>query len=232
MITRNQILTIATAFIFISSSILIYLNDDEDSLLTNYQSYFYPDLFDRHKLEWDMNGTHSYLLKEGPYESLEVQEAFINVDTSSVWETGPSDAVVHLSYWLPSNTLNAEKVPVIAIVSPYFDYGGPDGDASTPTNIVGAARGEFIFENFVPWGYAFAQVAVFGTEESTGCFDYRGHGEQLGIDAAVTWLGEQEWSNGNVGLYGKSYEGATQWEAALAGNPYLCLLYTSPSPRD
>ena len=51
MITRNQILTIATAFIFISSSILIYLNDDEDSLLTNNQSYFYPDLFDRHKLE-------------------------------------------------------------------------------------------------------------------------------------------------------------------------------------
>ena len=44
-----------------------------------------------------MNGTHSYVLEEGPYESLEVQEAFINVDTSAVWETGPSDAVVHLS---------------------------------------------------------------------------------------------------------------------------------------
>ena len=36
---------------------------------------------------------------------------------------------------------------------------------------------EFIFENFVPHGYAFAQVAVFGTEESSGCFDYRGAGE-------------------------------------------------------
>ena len=97
-----------------------------------------------------MSGTHSYLLKEGPYESLEVQEAFINVDTSSVWETGPSDAVVHLSYWLPSNTLDAEKVPVIAIVSPYFDYGGPDGDASTPTNIVGAARGELSLKTLFP----------------------------------------------------------------------------------
>ena len=114
-------------------------------------SSYYPDIEDRHKLEWNMNGTHSYILNKGPYESLEVQEVFINVDTSSVWETGPSDAVVHLSYWLPSNTMNAEKVPVIAIVSPYFDYGGSDGSASTPTNIVGAARGEFIYENFIPW---------------------------------------------------------------------------------
>jgi len=86
---------------------------------------------------------------------------------------------------------------------------------------VGAGRGEFIFENFVPHGYAFAQVAVFGTEESSGCFDYRGAGEGLGIHSAVEWLGEQDWSNGNVGLYGKSYEGATQWEAAAMGSQYL-----------
>ncbi|MFL2941728.1 MAG: CocE/NonD family hydrolase [Candidatus Poseidoniales archaeon] len=221
MDSRDQVFTLGIALIFLSSSVLVYFTDDVEEGLINNQSYFYPDLFDRHELEWNMSGTHSYLLEKGPYSSLEVQEAFIDVDTSSVWETGPSNAIVHLSYWLPSNTEAGDKVPVIAIVSPYFDYGGPDGGASTPTNVVGAARGEFIFENFVPWGYAFAQVAVFGTEESTGCFDYRGHGEQLGIDAAVTWLGEQNWSNGNVGLYGKSYEGATQWEAALAGNPYL-----------
>ena len=81
--------------------------------------------------------------------------------------------------------------------------------------------GEFIFQNFVPHGYALAQVAVFGTEESSGCFDYRGAGEGLGIHLAVEWLGSQPWSNGNVGLYGKSYEGATQWEAAVHGSPYL-----------
>ena len=31
-----------------------------------------------------------------------------------------------------------------------------------------AGRGEFIFDNFIPHGYAFAQVSVFGTEESSG----------------------------------------------------------------
>ena len=137
-----------------------------------------------------------------------------------MWETGPSSAEVHLSYWLPSNTADGDKVPVIAVISPYFSYGSP-GDESTPTNIIGGGRGEFIFENFVPHGYAFAQVAVFGTEQSSGCFDYRGAGEGLGIHSAVEWLGQQDWSNGNVGLYGKSYEGATQWEAAAMGSQYL-----------
>ena len=64
-------------------------------------------------------------------------------------------------------------------------------------------------------------MSVFGTEMSSGCFDYRGAGEGLGIHEAVEWLGSQEWSNGNVGLYGKSYEGATQWEAAAMGSEYL-----------
>ena len=180
----------------------------------------YPSIWDRHKLEWQTNHTHSFLLEPGPYYALEVEEAFIEVDTSEVWETGPSVSSVHLSYWLPSNTIDDQKVPVIAVISPYFSYGQP-GDESGATNVVGSGRGEFIFDNFIPHGYAFAQVSVFGTELSTGCFDYRGLGEGLGIHHAVEWLGSQEWSNGNVGLYGKSYEGATQWEAAAMGSEFL-----------
>ena len=180
----------------------------------------YPSIWERGDLEWDTSGSFSRVLETGPYYALDVQEAMIEVDTSSVWETGPSSAEVHLSYWLPSNTEDGDRVPVIAVISPYFSYGSP-GDESTPTSIVGAGRGQFIFENFVTHGYAFAQVAVFGTEQSSGCFDYRGAGEGLGIHSAVEWLGEQDWSNGNVGLYGKSYEGATQWEAAAMGSEYL-----------
>ena len=180
----------------------------------------YPSLNERYNLDFQDNHTFSYVLQKGSHFSLEVQEVFIEVDTSDIWETGPDTSTVHLSYWLPNNTLEGEKVPVIAIISPYFSY-GLQGDESTPTNIVSAGRGEFIFENFVPHGYAFAQVSVFGTELSSGCFDYRGAGEGLGIHHAVEWLGMQNWSNGNVGLYGKSYEGATQWEAAALASPYL-----------
>ena len=183
----------------------------------------YPDVWDRHQLDWNWTDSYSYVLEPGPYTALDVQEATFEVDTSDVWETGPATSNVHLSYWLPSNTETGEQVPVIAVVSPYFSYGQP-GDESGATNVVGAGRGEFIYDNYIPHGYAFAQVSVFGTEESSGCFDYRGEGEGWGIHNAVEWLGQQEWSNGKVGLYGKSYEGATQWEAAVHGSEHLATI--------
>ena len=187
------------------------------------ESTMYPNVWDRHQLDWNWTDSYSYVLEPGPYTALDVQEATFEVDTSAVWETGPATSNVHLSYWLPSNTEMGEQVPVIAVVSPYFSFGQP-GDESGATNVVGAGRGEFIYDNYVPHGYAFAQVSVFGTEESSGCFDYRGEGEGWGIHQAVEWLGKQNWSNGKVGLYGKSYEGATQWEAAVHGSEHLATI--------
>ena len=218
MANRLHALSIALIFILVSMSGCIFSSNSNVDTVSEEMSY--PSIYDRHDLTWQDNHTFSYTLEQGPYYALDVQEAFIEVDTSEIWETGPDTSEVHLSYWLPSNTLEGEQVPVIAVISPYFSYGA-QGDESTPTNIVSAGRGEFIFENFVPHGYAFAQVAVFGTELSSGCFDYRGAGEGLGIHNAVEWLGSQNWSNGHVGLYGKSYEGATQWEAAALGSEYL-----------
>ena len=135
------------------------------------------------------------VLEQGPYSALDVQEAFIEVDTSDIWETGPPTSNTHLSYWLPNNTLTGEKVPVIAIISPYYSY-GQLGSESGATNVVAAGRGEFIFDNYVHLMGMHYQVSVFGTEESSGCFDYRGAGEGLGIHSAVEWLGQQNWSNG------------------------------------
>lgn len=154
-----------------------------ESTQSNIEDSTYPNIYDRYELEWNWDGSYAMVLENGPYEALDVQEATITVDTTGVWGGGPNSADVHLSYWLPSNTEAGEQVPVIAVVSPYFSYGQP-GDESNPTNIVAAGRGEFIYDNFIPHGYALAQVAVFATEESTGCFDYRGDGEGLGIHSA------------------------------------------------
>ena len=217
----NSVRSVGIVTIFLAALLSGCIFSDEPETQSDMGETQYPSIWDRHTLEWDTSGSYSLLLDPGPHSALEVQEAFIEVDTSEVWETGPSQSTVHLSYWLPSNTLDGDKVPVIAVISPYFSY-GTQGSESVPTTTISEwRRGDFISENFIPHGYAYAQVAVFGTEESSGCFDYRGAGEGLGIHSAIEWLGSQEWSNGNVGLYGRSYDGATQWEAAAMGSEYL-----------
>ena len=110
------------------------------------------------------------------------------------------------------------KVPVIAEFGPYFQ----EPSVGTPTiEVPGTWLGEMIIEQLLPHGYAFAQVSVTGTGRSNHCMDLMGTAEQLGNDAAVSWLGSQDWSNGNVAMIGKSYDGSTPWQAAMFGNEHL-----------
>ncbi len=119
------------------------------------------------------------------------------------------------------------RVPVIADVGPY--YGTPDQvnpspltEGDVPATERGSGRlGEWLISTFVPHGYAVAQVSVLGTGQSTHCFDMFGLAEQLGVHHAVEWLGTQDWSNGNVGLIGRSYDGSTPWMAAAHGSEHL-----------
>ncbi len=41
----------------------------------------------------------------------------------------------------------------------------------------------------------------------------------------VEWCGVQPWSDGNVGMYGASYVGATQWLAAISAPPHLKAIF-------
>ena len=110
------------------------------------------------------------------------------------------------------------KVPVIAEFGPYFG----ETSASTPdVSQPGSWLGVSVIQNLLPHGFAFAQVSVTGTGNSNHCMDLMGFAEQEGINAAVEWLATQEWSNGNVGMIGKSYDGSTPWQAAMYGNEYL-----------
>lgn len=104
------------------------------------------------------------------------------------------------------------RVPVIVRASPYF-FGGPDGDLTTCEPRLST--------NFVQHGYAVAFIPVRGTADSGSCFDLLGKAERTDLDAAITWLGGRDWSNGNVGMIGLSYDGSTPWEVASMGNPHL-----------
>ena len=56
----------------------------------------YPDIYERHTLEWNWTGSYSRVLEDGPHQPLPVQEVTIEVDTSGTWEGGPNTAEVHL----------------------------------------------------------------------------------------------------------------------------------------
>jgi len=174
------------------------------------------DVQTRRELPFDLTGEYSRTLIDGAFGILDPLSVFVDLQLP-VTELGSAvdgSAKVHLGLWLP-DVPEGTKVPVIADIGPYYD----DGDL--PATEPALRLGKFLIENFVPHGYAVAQVSVLGTGESTHCMDLMGPAEQAGVDAAVTWLGTQEWSNGNVGLIGRSYDGSTPWQAAMFGNQHL-----------
>ena len=179
---------------------------------------------ERENMELNMTGWRSQLPVDGKYSWSGPTEHFVEVDLPlSEQDVGyPGPALMHVSLWMPE-VPNGTKVPVIATIHPYYDFGGEGvvGDDSNPNTIPDAGVGLWVLEEFVPHGYALAQISTFGTGQSTHCQDVKGLGEQIGIQAAVQWLGEQEWSNGNVGLMGKSYAGTTNWEAAQNPSEHL-----------
>ena len=167
------------------------------------------------------NGT---ILEKGPYSLLETANEWNSTHVFVEYELPATeggagvtnDAKISLAYWLPK-VPEGVKVPVIAEFGPYFQ----EPSVQTPTiEVPGSWLGQMIIDQILPHGYAFAQVSVTGTGRSNHCMDLMGTAEQLGNDAAVRWLGEQNWSNGNVGLIGKSYDGSTPWQAAMFGNEH------------
>ncbi len=190
----------------------------------------YPEPWERSDLTYMDTDVFSRVSVNGTYGIDEVRSVYVPVDTITAADGGAGltgDAEVHLGLWLPviegcdynaGNVTPECQVPVIAEIGPYYDDG--DVDALTPANRLG----RFLIENYVPHGYGVAQVSVFGTGNSNHCMDLMGTDEQRGIDAAVTWLGSQGWSNGKVGIIGKSYDGSTPWQAATFGNPYLATI--------
>ena len=190
----------------------------------------YPQPWERADLTYVDSDVFSRVTVNGTYGTDDVRSVYIDVPTITAADGGAGltgDAVVHLGLWLPEiegcdwdagNLSEDCRVPVIAEIGPYYNDG--DVDALTPADRLG----RFLIENYVPHGYGVAQVSVFGTGESNHCMDLMGTDEQRGIDAAVSWLGSQGWSNGKVGIIGKSYDGSTPWQAATFGNPYLATI--------
>ncbi|MGI8476477.1 MAG: CocE/NonD family hydrolase, partial [Thermomicrobiales bacterium] len=68
--------------------------------------------------------------------------------------------------------------------------------------------------------YAVVLQDTRGRWASEGEFHAFAHEQPDGHDTCA-WICAQPWSNGRIGMFGASYVGLTQWQAALAGAPGL-----------
>ena len=221
----GQVFSIAVALIFVSSAYLILI---EEAIDEEYEMRV--PVWARSQFNYDTSQPYSFVLNQGTYELLETDNEFDSVHVmipynlplseggaAATCQFGGECPQISLAYWRPK-VPDGVKVPVIAEFGPYFG----ETSASTPdVSQPGSWLGISVIQNLLPHGFAFAQVSVTGTGSSNHCMDLMGFAEQEGINAAVEWLGTQDWSNGNVGMIGKSYDGSTPWQAAMYGNEYL-----------
>lgn len=148
-----------------------------------------------------------------------------------VWFPSKDGTMLHADVFLPKKRRVNDQHPVILSIGPYFGTnalnGAPGIEQGPIMRFADMIYGGRIFER----DYAYVQVDSRGYGGSEGCYDYGGHGEQMDAVAAVEWAARQPWSNGNVGMWGKSYDAWTQ-VMALANRPSGLKAAVVQSPID
>ena len=81
-------------------------------------------------------------------------------------------------------------------------------------------RAKSVAERYAAAGYVAVVQDCRGRFESDGNFVPYNNEGQDGYDA-IEWLGKQPWCSGRIGMWGSSYVGATQWQAAVEKPPGL-----------
>lgn len=82
------------------------------------------------------------------------------------------------------------------------------------------SRAKGAAERFAAAGYVAVVQDCRGKFASEGTFIPYNHEGQDGFDA-IEWLARQPWCDGRIGMWGSSYVGATQWQAAAEHPPGL-----------
>ena len=168
--------------------------------------------------------------------------SYANAIRESVWVQAPFDSDhdgqpdrIAVDLVRPREAAAAHvKVPVIMDASPYYTCCGRGNENEVKTyDANGTITKEPLFYDnyFVPRGYAYVAVDLAGTNRSTGCGDVGGNAEVLGAKAAVDWLNGRAtatyadgtpavataWTNGKVGMIGKSWDGTIANGVAATG---------------
>ena len=116
------------------------------------------------------------------------------------------------------------KVPMPDGVALLTDVYHPVGVDDAPTLLERTPYGRSGFASasgpeFAARGYRYVVQACRGTDGSGGSHSY--FAEAADGRATADWITEQPWFDGNLGTFGASYMGFTQWALASTRPPYL-----------
>lgn len=109
-----------------------------------------------------------------------------------------------------------ESWPVILLRNPYIGAG-----------IIYAGASEALSR----YGYAVLMVDVRGTRKSEGEWLPFENDRKDGMEV-IDWIANQDWCDGNIGTYGVSYLGHSQWCIADYDHPALKTMFISMFPDD
>src|SRR6266498_1399991 len=136
---------------------------------------------------------------------------------------------VHLQTAILTPTDKTGPLPILFRRTP---YGVPDGPLPTvPTSLKELARDGYIFV-FQNLRGRFKSEGVFGLTSQVNLADSTSTNETTDAYDSIDWLVKHVPNNGNVGMFGVSYDGLTTALALLHPHPALKAISEQASPVD
>jgi predicted acyl esterase len=133
-------------------------------------------------------------------------------DLQRHWVTARDGVRIYVETWLPAAkgaNVPPATLPTILVSTPYAKQGVSRYEKLQPNDVV---------PYFTARGYAVAVTHVRGTGESGGCLEQTASAQIDDTARVIEYLGrDASWSDGNVGMYGKSYDAETQVSTAGLG---------------
>lgn len=122
--------------------------------------------------------------------------------------------------YIPETDDPDAEFPVFIDLSPYWGNSKPHASEG------GDQFGQYLIDYYVPRGYAIVFASIRGTGDSAGCFPIGGVPELEDAYEIIDHYANIEWSNGNVAMGGRSYDGTTiQGVAAYKPHEALKLIF-------
>jgi len=149
----------------------------------------------------------SHPLKIYAYKK-EIKDREIRVN--SYYITMRDSVKIALDVYLPKNLEKNQKLPSILFQTRYWRSIGYRWPASMFFNELDFnGAGKNYIKKFIANGYAFISIDVRGSGASTGVWPHPFHRDEIkdGFEI-VDWIINQKWSDGKIGVFGRSYSGS------------------------